>query len=115
MGRNYSRKHKKDLYNNYRIISVASYLVRFVFCFYTIETIDLFNNPIINDFIDEFFSLYTLLWGLSYFTNKLFFIKKYKINDSRMRSIIYFAIHVIYSVVLYGIMSLLVWLKVIPI
>lgn len=112
--RNYRRKYRSNSYNDYKLISGASYLVRFIFCFYTIGTIDLYNNPIINEFIDEFFSLYTLLWALSYFTNKIFFIEKYNIKDSSTRSIIYFFIHLVYSFILYGIMSLLVWLKILP-
>lgn len=98
----------------YRLVSSISFIIRAYLCYCTIDTLPIIKDPLIQELISEIFSLYTLLWACSYFTNRKI-IKELEINSSTVRTIIYFFIYLIYLFVLFGILKLLTWMNVLPI
>ena len=96
----------------YEIISGISFLVRAYLCYLTIDNIPIFENHLLNSVFLESFSLYTLLWAVSRIITSFFYEKG---TDSSYKGcFVYFIIYIINLIVLFGIMALLTFLKVLP-
>lgn len=98
----------------YSIISALSFIIRAYLCYITIDTVPIISNPLIQYLLTEIVSLYTILWGLSYATNGAL-IQKYDIQSKTVRAFFYFFIYVTYLFVMFGILKLLTFVRVIPI
>lgn len=98
----------------YPIISALSFIIRAYLCYITIDTVPIISNPLIQYLLTEIVSLYTILWALSYVTNGAL-IRKYDIQSKTMRAILYFFIYMFYLLVMFGILKLLTFVRVIPI
>ena len=100
--------------NMYKFISGFSLLIRVYLCYVTIDTIPIFSNELVNYVVLELISLYTILWAVSFFENKIV-INKLDIQSSSERAISYFIIYCLNLAIMYGIMLLLVKYGVLPI
>mgnify|MGYP004651756119 CR=1 FL=1 len=98
----------------YSIISALSFIIRAYLCYITIDTVPIISNPLIQYLLTEIVSLYTILWVLSYATNGAL-IRKYNIQSKTIRAFFYFFIYVAYLFVMFGILKLLTFVRVIPI
>ena len=98
----------------YKLIRSISFLIRVYFCYLTIDNVPILENPLVNHMVTEVFSLYTLLWAVTYFENGLL-INKYNIYSKVKRAIIYFVLYCINLGILYYIMKFLTKLHILPI
>lgn len=97
----------------YKIISSGSLIIRVLIYNFTIAKIDIFNNVLIAEIFDNWIAFPTVLWFLSYFTNRII-IFKYDIDDSSLRSVLYFFIWTGYWLIYYVILWLLTKTGIIP-
>ena len=97
----------------YQLVRSISFMIRAYLCYCTIDTVSIIKEPLIQELILEFFSMYTLLWACSYFTNRKI-IREFEIHSSTERAILYFFIYLIYLFVLFGILKVLTWMNVLP-
>lgn len=98
----------------YPIISALSFIIRAYLCYITIDTVPIISNPILQYLLTEIVSLYTILWAFSYVTNGIL-IQKYDIQSKTLRAIFYFFIYLVYLLIMFGILKLLTFVRVLPI
>ncbi len=55
----------------YKFVSSVSFIIRFLIYGFTIGKIDIFKNVFLNEALDNWISFPTILWFLSYFTNRI--------------------------------------------
>lgn len=97
----------------YRFLSGLSYIVRFILCYFTIETTPIFANSLIAWGVDQMISIYFILLVISYFTVGSVF--KYERGSMpELGVILYFVTYVVLALVAWGILALLTAVGVLP-
>lgn len=96
----------------YQIVSGISFLIRAYLCYLTIDNIPIFENHLMNNLFFEAFSFYTLLLIISRITVSFFYVKGV---DSPYKGCgLYFVIYIAYMLILFFIISLLTFFRVLP-
>lgn len=98
--------------NPYQIFALISFSLRAYLCYLTIDNIPIISNPLANELFLEVFSLYTFLWAISRITTSFFYQKG--IDSPYTGSAIYFAVYIIYLLILFAVLSMLTFLKLLP-
>jgi len=96
------RKERHRFYWFWKILSLA---IRFVICYFTIETVPIFSDEIFNEFWGQVVPIYSILLFIGRRITRLFYDKRY---DSPYKGLtIYFIVHVILALVLWGVLAIL--------
>lgn len=96
----------------YKLISTASFLIRFYICYCTIDKIPILKNPILNTILLEVISIYTILMIVSRAIVGIFYTKG---QNPTFGAIAYFFIYLICLAIAYAILWGLTYIEVLPI
>lgn len=102
--------------SKYEIVSVLSYVLRYLLCYFTIEQVPIFDSETAQWIYSVFFGgiLYSLLWGISYLVIG-YISRKYGIKSSAVKSGIYFVCYIPLAIIAYIILLLLTKFELLPI
>ncbi|OGL23629.1 hypothetical protein A2791_02195 [Candidatus Saccharibacteria bacterium RIFCSPHIGHO2_01_FULL_46_30] len=97
----------------YEIARVLSWIIRWVICYFTIETTPIFENSLIAYGVDQIISLYTVLWFVSYtIVGRVF---NYKSGSAPVLGVMLYAIiYIPLALLTWGILAILTALGVLP-
>lgn len=98
----------------YKIISFASFALRVFICYITIETVPIFRDPLLAYAIGQIFSLYWILWFISYTIVGVGFGYR-RGDDPVLGSILYAIVYIPLALITWGTLAILTWLGVLPI
>lgn len=97
----------------YEIARLLSWIIRWVICYFTIETTPIFENSFVAYGIDQIISLYTVLWFVSYTVVGGVF--KYKSGSAPILGVTLYAIvYIPLALVTWGALALLTLIGVFP-
>ena len=105
---------RRDGYRIYKAVSSISFLIRFVIYYFTIARIDIFENALIAKEFDNWIAFPTILLVLSYVTTGII-ISKNRVDDSTLRSILYFFVWIGYWLIYYIALLILTHVGILPI
>ncbi len=96
----------------YKIVSLISFLIRAWLCYNSIDNIPILENPIANNILLEFISLYTILMLISRAIVGTF----YKRGEAPIfGAVAYFFVYLVNLGIMYGIMLVLTKIGILPI
>lgn len=100
----------------YKIIKTVSFLIRYAICCITIDQVALFENEATQWLFSLFFGsvLYSILWAICYFLVGVI-SQKLSVNSSSVKSGLYFALYIVFVILIFGILRLLTRFGVLPI
>ena len=96
----------------YKLIGTVSYAVRFYVCFITIEAVPIFKSNILGLLFGQIIPIYSIIMLISYAIVSKF----YQRGDAPVFGVILYAIvYIPLALLLWGILSLLTFIKVLPV
>lgn len=97
----------------YRIARTLSWILRWIICYFTIETTPIFENSLVAYGVDQIISLYTILWFISY--SIVGGVFKYERGSEPVIGVILYAIvYIPLALFTWGILALLTAIGVLP-
>ncbi len=97
----------------YEIARLLSWIIRWVICYFTIETTPIFQNSLIAYGVDQIISLYTVLWFVSYtIVGRVFNYKSG--SDPVLGVMLYAIVYIPLALLTWGILAILTALGVLP-
>lgn len=98
----------------YKILSVLSFLIRAVICYFTIETAPIFENSLVAYGVDQVISLYSIMWLISYMiVGRVFGYQRG--DDPALGAILYFFVYIVVAMIMWGILAFLTFIGALPI
>lgn len=98
----------------YQITRLVSLAVRWLICYFTIETTPIFESSLVAYGVDQIISLYTVLWFVSYTIVGIGFGYR-RGSEPVLGAILYAIVYILLALLTWGILAALTWLGVIPI
>lgn len=98
----------------YPFISDLSYVVRFLFCWMTIEQYPIFANEALQWILSEAVWLYSILLLICY-TITWYKASKLNIKSPTLRAIIYFLVYMVLATIVFLVLRWLTKLHILPI
>ncbi len=97
----------------YQFLSGFSYIVRFILCYFTIETTPIFANSLLAWGVDQMISIYFVLMVFSYLIVGNVF--KYERGSMpELGVVLYFFTYVILALITWGVLALLTAVGILP-
>lgn len=98
----------------YKITRLASFAIRWLLCYFTIETVPIFENDLIAYTVGQIISLYTILWFISYTIVGVGFGYR-RGDDPALGSFLYAIVYIPLALITWGLLGILTWLNILPV
>lgn len=97
----------------YKIAKLLSWIIRWVICYFTIETTPIFENSFVAYGVDQIISLYTILWFISYSVVGGIF-RYERGSDPVLGVFLYAIVYIPLALIAWGVLALLTVVGVLP-
>ena len=95
----------------YKLFSKISYAIRFYICFITIEAVPIFKSNLVGLIFGQVFPMYVILMLISYTTVSLIYERG---SAPALGVILYAVVYIPLALLLWGILSLLTFIGILP-